>query len=270
LQEKRGVERAFFMGNIINIIVVDDNIEIVNIIKEYSKTEKKFNLIATANNGIDAVEKIEKYHPDVVVLDIIIPKLDGIGVLEQIKKQDKFKNTVFIIFSAMGQDVFIKKSIALGADYYMMKPFDIETLFKRIEQFVQEKRHYVDCSQENVNKKNSVCELEHKICGLLHELEILPNMDGYLYLKEIVKYSIIEEKKYLVLKNELYPVVASKCNTTIRKVERAIRTCIDKAWLRISKDTIDELFGYAVVYTKERPTNAEFIGMLTEQIRKLY
>lgn len=263
------------MKDIISVLIADDNLEFVDLLKEYMEQYDDINVVGIAKDGIQALEMIKSIKPDVVVLDVIMPNIDGIGVLEKLATQQLDKKPLFIMLSAIGQDVFIQKAVSLGAEYYIIKPFDVEVLVTRIRQLYEEK--YLSAfSNRSVNKNmeftnadalDRTYDIEVEVTNLMHEVGIPPHMAGYQYLREAIVLVVKNSKMYSSITKSLYPAVAEKFNTTAQKVERAIRNAIESAWSRGNLDTIDSLFGYTINYTKGKPTNSECIAMMADKIK---
>jgi two-component system, response regulator, stage 0 sporulation protein A len=218
---------------------------------------------------------IKKLSPDMVVLDIIMPNLDGIGVLERITEMQLTSRPLFIMLSAVGQEIFIQKAISLGAEYYMVKPFDAPTLVSRLRQIFKERnfvnyntsRIFTKASQSIEKPVNRMTDLEVEVTNLIRDVGIPPHLIGYQYIREAIIQSVNSTKGFGLITKVLYPSVAAKFGTSAQKVERAIRNAIESAWARGNPDTVDSLFGYTINYNKGKPTNSEFIAMMSDRIR---
>ncbi|OPZ94661.1 MAG: Stage 0 sporulation protein A [Firmicutes bacterium ADurb.Bin419] len=263
------------MKDKISVLIADDNLEFAELLKDYMDQYDDISVSGIAKDGLQALEMIETIKPDVVVLDIIMPNIDGIGVLEKLATQQMERRPLFIMLSAIGQDVFIQRAVSLGAEYYIIKPFDVEVLVMRIRQLYEEK--YLSAfSYRTVNKNmefsnadalDRTYDIEVEVTNLMHEVGIPPHMAGYQYLREAIVLTVKNSKMFSSITKSLYPAVAEKFNTTSQKVERAIRNAIESAWARGNLDTIDSLFGYTINYTKGKPTNSECIAMMADKIR---
>jgi len=263
----------------ISILIVDDNVDLGNLLCEQIGMNQDMNVLGIAKDGLQALDMISKLKPDVVVLDIIMPNLDGIGVLEKISQLNIENKPVFIMLSAVGQDAFVHKAIALGAEYYVVKPFNIDLLVSRIRQLYKDRSFNASIStstklsassEETVRQVNTLPDtqsLEVKVTNLLHYTGIPPHMAGYQYLREAIIQTVENVKAFNSLTKVLYPSVAQKFSTTPQKVERAIRNSIETAWSRGNPDAMDALFGYTINFNKGKPTNSEFIAMIADKIR---
>lgn len=263
------------MRDKISLLIADDNIEFGNLLRDYIKQEDDIEVVDVARDGIQAVEMIMTLAPDVVVLDIIMPNLDGIGVLEKIAVKQLIKKPLFIILSAIGQDVFVQQAIKLGVEYYIVKPFDTDVLISRIRQVYRER--YASSFSPNSNLTNNQqvpaesmktgINLEVEVVNLMMAVGVPPHMTGYQYIKEAIIFEVKEYKTLNSYTKILYPAVAKKFNTTPQRVERAIRNAIESTWTRGNQDSISELFGYTVNLSKSKPASSEFIAMMSERIR---
>ncbi|SHJ48728.1 sporulation transcription factor Spo0A [Paramaledivibacter caminithermalis] len=260
----------------IKILIADDNKDFCDILYEYLSKQDDLEIIGVAKDGIEAIDILSQCIPDVMILDIIMPHLDGLGVLEKMYTLDLPEMPKVIILSAVGQDRITQKAINLGADYYVVKPFDFEVFIKRIRQLMgnsdesfERKRALRDFNFSNVNvdKKPKNISVEAEITNIIHEIGVPAHIKGYLYLREAIGM-VVENVEYLsAVTKELYPDIAKKFNTTPSRVERAIRHAIEVAWSRGKLDTINRLFGYTVSNGKGKPTNSEFIAMVADKLR---
>jgi two-component system response regulator (stage 0 sporulation protein A) len=260
----------------ISVLIADDNYEFAGLLKEYMEQFEDIEVIGIAKDGLQALEMIVSLKPDVVVLDIIMPNLDGLGVLEKLSSMQVEFKPMFIMLTAIGQDVFVQRAVDLGAEYYIIKPFDAEVLVKRIRQLYKEK--YMSAFSNKPIVKNSelissntnvdkTYDIEVEVTNLMHEVGIPPHMAGYQYLREAIIQTVLNAKAFTSITKTLYPKVAKKFNTTSQKVERAIRNAIESAWARGNPDTMDSLFGYTFSTSKGKPTNSECIAMMADRIR---
>lgn len=257
----------------ISILIVDDNKDFCNILNEYLSTQEDVEVIGMAKDGMEAIDMILNKVPDVLVLDIIMPHLDGLGVLEKINSMNLKRYPKTIILSAVGQDKITQRAINLGADYYVVKPFDFEIFMKRIRQLTVEGTDFNDIRtssnefDNNINRSNNTKSLEAKITNIIHEIGVPAHIKGYMYLREAIGMVVENIELLSAVTKELYPSIAKKFNTTASRVERAIRHAIEVAWSRGKVDTINNLFGYTVHNEKGKPTNSEFIAMVADKLR---
>ncbi|NBI06635.1 sporulation transcription factor Spo0A [Senegalia massiliensis] len=259
----------------IDILIADDNKDFCNILNEYLSTQNDVNVIGIANDGLEALDLISDKIPDVLVLDIIMPHLDGLGVLEKLNSINLDKYPKIIVLSAVGEDKITQRAISLGADYYVVKPFDFEVFMKRIRQLNggmgETNKRNINTNKANgiINRTtyNKTKTLEANITNIIHEIGVPAHIKGYLYLREAIGMVVERIDLLSAVTKELYPEIAKKFNTTPSRVERAIRHAIEVAWSRGKIDTINNLFGYTVQNNKGKPTNSEFIAMVADKLR---
>ncbi|MCR4436597.1 MAG: sporulation transcription factor Spo0A [Clostridiales bacterium] len=264
------------MSDIIKVLIADDNLEFGDLLCEYLKREEDLNIVGVARDGIQTLEMIASQEPDVVILDVVMPNLDGIGVLENISRQKPREKPLFIMLSAIGQDIFVQRAISLGAEYYLVKPFDADVLISRIRQIYREKNlspfssskpFSTTASKNYSNPETGVNSLEMEVTNIMHDIGIPPHISGYQYIREAILQSLNNPNVFTSITKFLYPAVASKFNSTPQKVERAIRNAIETTWSKGNAASIDSLFGYTINYNRGKPTNSEFIAMIVDQIK---
>lgn len=259
----------------LNVLIVDDNPRIINILEEILKEDDEFEIAGKADNGLDAVSLIKEKEPDVVLLDLIMPKLDGLGVLENVKKDFTIaKMPYFIIISAIGQERVIENAFELGASYYIMKPFDNSIIISRLKQ-INNYNSYRAPEAPKVTAYESGYSgrernLEADVTTIIHEIGVPAHIKGYQYLRDAIMMSVENNEMLNSITKMLYPTIAKRHKTTPSRVERAIRHAIEVAWSRGKMDTIDELFGYTVNNGKGKPTNSEFVALIADKIRLEY
>lgn len=254
----------------IKVCLVDDNRELLGLLEEYLETQDDIEVVGTAYNGQECLELLNDKDPDVLVLDIIMPHLDGLAVLEQIRGLNKAKIPNVIMLTAFGQEDVTKKAVDLGASYFILKPFDMENLANHIRQ-VSGKPSAIPArsssQQRTQTKEKKVKNLEANITSIIHEIGVPAHIKGYLYLREAISMVYNDIELLGSITKVLYPDIAKKYNTTASRVERAIRHAIEVAWSRGNIDSISSLFGYTVSMTKAKPTNSEFIAMVADKLR---
>jgi two-component system response regulator (stage 0 sporulation protein A) len=259
----------------IRVLIADDNKDFCDILSEYLGKQEDLEIVGVAKDGLEAIDLVSEELPDVLVLDIIMPHLDGLGVLERLVSMNLKKYPKIIVLSAVGQDKITQRAIGLGADYYVVKPFDFEIFIKRIRQltgnvkFIPEKKNEFRDLLINpaATSGNPTQSLEAEITNIIHEIGVPAHIKGYLYLREAISMVVENIEMLSAVTKELYPSIAKKFNTTPSRVERAIRHAIEVAWSRGKVDTINNLFGYTVHNDKGKPTNSEFIAMVADKLR---
>lgn len=263
----------------ISVVIADDNNEFRNLLSEYFLTQDDIVIEAMTKDGEEAIEMINKKNPDLVILDIIMPHIDGIGVLESLRSMDKSKRPKVIVLSAVGQDNITQKAISLGADYYIVKPINLDILTNRIrqmfitkDQYQKSMNRYYESSilnedRTDIFKSNEPMDLETEITNVIHEIGVPAHIKGYMYLRDAITMVVEDMELLSAVTKELYPSIAKKYNTTASRVERAIRHAIEVAWARGEVDTINKLFRYTIHNDKGKPTNSEFIAMVADKLR---
>jgi two-component system, response regulator, stage 0 sporulation protein A len=264
----------FMEDNKIKLVIADDNKEFSSILSEYLKGQNDFDVVAIAKDGLEAVKYVTTYEPDVLVLDIIMPHLDGLGVLEKINAMENENIPKVIVLSAVGQDKITQRAINLGAEYYVVKPFDMDVFSKRIRQLFtsgssigEYRRSSLIVNENHNNQVNESNNLESEITSIIHEIGVPAHIKGYLYLREAITMVVNDIELLSAVTKELYPAIAKKYNTTASRVERAIRHAIEVAWGRGQIETINKIFGYTINNGKGKPTNSEFIAMVADKLR---
>ena len=259
----------------LNVAVADDNEQMVEVLGQIIEEDKDLELVGKAHNGEEICNIIQEKEPDVVVLDIIMPKLDGLSVMERFSHNGNLKKVPsFIVVSAVGQERITEDAFNLGADYYILKPFDNRMLLNRIKHIrrISEKK-VKEVNRPKQEEKDDIFtkgNLEADVTNIIHEIGVPAHIKGYQYLRDAIILSVNDMEMLNSITKILYPTIAKKHQTTASRVERAIRHAIEVAWSRGKMDTIDELFGYTVSNGKGKPTNSEFIALIADKIRLEY
>ena len=259
----------------LNVAIADDNERMLELLHAVIESDKDLTLVGKADNGQDIYKIIKEKEPDVVLLDIIMPKMDGLTVMEKVNQDSSIKkHPAFIVVSAVGQERITEDAFHLGAYYYILKPFDNEVVLSRIKQVRGDTlRKFKDVrktgSYENKGEYKER-NLELDVTDIIHEIGVPAHIKGYQYLRDAIILSVDDMEMLNSITKILYPTIAKKHQTTPSRVERAIRHAIEVAWSRGKMDTIDELFGYTVSTGKGKPTNSEFIALIADKIRLEY
>ncbi len=276
--------QIYFLGGMnlkekISILIADDNQDFAMTLVNYLEKEEDMEVIGIAKDGKEACDMIINTEPDVVLLDVIMPYLDGLGVLERISNIKMNKRPIFIMLSAVGQVKITQQAINLGAEYYIVKPFDIELLIKRIRDIKyykpaatsqnsfpsrEIKVPYIEISESSKKDEDS---LEALVTNVIHELGVPAHIKGYQYLREAIMMVINDIDIINQITKQLYPDIAKKFKTTPSRVERAIRHAIEVAWARGEQQAVERIFGYTISAAKGKPTNSEFIAMIADKLR---
>lgn len=263
----------------LKIVIAEDNPLMMELLSSILEEEDGFVVVGKADNGEDAYQMIMEKGPDLVLLDVIMPKLDGISVLEKVRAARSGKNMpAVIIVSAAGNETVASAAFRNGASYYILKPFDREILLDKIHLVAEERIRTKTVSvvrekpAETYFAKGDYIRqnLEDDVTQLLHEIGIPAHIKGYQYLRDAITISVEEKEMLVSVTKVLYPTIAKKHGTTSSRVERAIRHAIEVAWSRGQLEMIHEIFGYTVNSGKGKPTNSEFIALITDKIRLDY
>ncbi len=276
-----------------NVAIAEDNEETLNMIDEGLRQEGEFEIVGKASDGKTLYQIVKEKRPDIVILDLILPKLDGLSLMDKIHKDPEIgKCPDFIVISSIGESRITESAFRLGAVYYMLKPFDQDNLTERIRSLrsipsernlMARRNERVIRTQEETFAEKTDCyrhrgepwradklpeeELEQIVTELIHEVGVPAHIKGYQYLREAICMSVRDVGLLNSVTKILYPSIAKKYQTTASRVERAIRHAIEVAWTRGRLETIEELFGYTVNTGKGKPTNSEFIALIADKIR---
>ena len=256
------------------VLVCDDNRNFATIVSNFLSSQSDMEVADVASNGKEALDKIIKYQPDVVLLDIIMPELDGLGVMERLIEKRPEKTPKIVLQSAISQEFAIKEALELGAYCFMLKPYELPILADRIRSAYNDPSAVLNNfvsplygSDINVSKTNEILDAEIEVTNLMHKVGIPANISGHQYLREAI-LMVVEDRGLITgITKELYPDVAKKYKTTAAKVERAIRHAIEVCWLRGRIDVLENTFGYTINPERGKPTNSEFIAMVADKIR---
>lgn len=259
------------MDDLISILIVDDNVEFCNVLNEYLNQCGGMIVKGIARDGIEAINMIKELAPGIVILDLIMPNLDGIGVLERISEIQLKRRPIFIVLTAIGQNIFVQKAIELGAEYYILKPFDVNILVSRIRQIYSEKvaiqRKNMDMNGAAEVLETERNNLEQVITGLIKNMGITPNITGFRYLREAVILSVGNPSVLNSVKKYIYSSIANKHNTKERNVDRAIRGAIKSASEKVYNNEVGNRNVIIDHSRKNKPTNVQVITILANKAR---
>lgn len=243
----------------IRVLMIDDNVNLTEMVKEYFKDNKKIEIALCCYDGESGIEMIEERSSeyDIILLDLIMPKKDGMTVLEELKEKNISRNV--IVETSYNSPEVIRNVSEYGVNYYILKPFELENLEKRILDVFKQ----LDTKSINLFHNS----LEISITKMLHELGMPSHIKGYQYIRDGIMMIYNNPEIIGGITKELYPDVASKYNTTVSRVERAIRHAIEVSWNRGNWDLMEEVFGHSVDIDKAKPTNSEFIVTIADKLR---
>ena len=243
----------------IRVLMIDDNIKLTEMVSEYFKNNEKIEISKCCYDGEEGLNYIldNKDSYDLILLDLIMPKKDGIYVLDELKKKDLINN--LIVETSYNAPDVIRKVSEYGVNYYILKPFELSDLENRILDVMKQN----DSRSINLFQHN----LELSVTKILHELGMPSHIKGYQYIREGIMMIYNNPDIIGGITKELYPDVATKYDTTVSRVERAIRHAIEVSWNRGNWDLMEEVFGHSIDIDKAKPTNSEFIVTVADKLR---
>ena len=251
----------------IRILIADNNDFDARNLKDYLETQDEFLVEEVVKKGDEAITKVIEKQPDILILDLILPNIDGIAVMSTLNKMGLRKKPKIIVTSSISHEKTIREAMNMGATLFVLKPFDEQTISDRIKSIMRiniRERVKDVVTSEKVEKTFSV---EKDVTAIMHEIGVPAHIKGHQYLRSAI-LMVVENSDILGgVTKSLYPMVAQKYNTTPSRVERAIRHAIEVAWGRGRLDTLQNVFGYTVNLGKGKPTNSEFIAMIADKMR---
>lgn len=248
----------------IRLMVVEDNTELRKMLTDYFSAKDDVEIVGVATNGVEALSQIDNLEPDVMLLDMIMPQMDGFETLSRMRGRVYAKKPEVIALTALCRDDFITRAIDLGARYYMVKPFDFDLLYKRVQEAGTYSREtsVVMSIPTAINQKT----LDELTANMFLTIGIPAHIKGYQYLRTGVQLVVESPEMINRITKELYPTIARRFNTSSSKVERAIRHAIEVAWARGRIDVLNQVFGKNVCTLAEKPTNDEFIALVADKL----
>lgn len=259
------------MAKKVKIVIAEDNRNLCQILQDYIQRDDNFELVGVAYNGLEAWDLIQKHDPDLIIMDLVMPNLDGLEVLERINSRTSVPRPKAIMLTAFGHETLTHQAMVMGVDYFILKPFDLEILGKRIKTLTQE----VEVSNppplsqtcSAVASTGRTLNINMEVTTMMHQLGIPAHVKGYQYIRDAI-LMVIEDVSLLgAVTKELYPAIAKKYNTAPSRVERGIRHAIELAWERGHMETLKRIFGYSMNIERQKPTNSEFIALLADKLR---
>ena len=239
------------------LIIADEDTKSLEDLEKFF-TNENFEVVGKTNSGSELINLVKDIKPDVVIMDIVLLNCDGFKVLEECGKSE----TCFVINSSLSSNGFINKAMDMGAKYYCIKPFDLQTLQERVLDILNPTTK--TNSLVYSGKTNNV--IEEKITNIFITVGIPAHIKGYQFLREAITLAIVNPEIINSITKKLYPTIAEKYDTSASKVERAIRHAIEVAWNRGKIENINNLFGIKVYSSNEKPTNGEFIALVADKM----
>ena len=242
------------------LLVVDDNLSLISTIKEYAVNSDKIEVLCEAHDGAEALNTFLNNQSDIdlVLLDLIMPSKDGIYFLDEIKKRHIKAN--IIVITSFNSEEMLRRLSNYDINYFLLKPFDLKDLEQRVLEATNKKEITKGITAKDHDLKISVTKL-------LHELGVPSHIKGYQYIREGILILYNNPEIVGGITKELYPEIATKYDTSVSRVERAIRHAIEVSWNRGNLDLMEEIFGHSVDYDRAKPTNSEFIVTVADKLK---
>lgn len=259
------------MDSKIKLMLAEDNDELITMLKDHFNKSNKIEVVAVEKHGEKVLSKLMEVKPDVLLTDIILSGKDGFAILEDISKSADVKKPKILVLSSISSEHYVSKAISLGADYYMLKPFDIDNLYNRI---IELAGNSLVPTANNFNADVAMAAtpvkltkaLDEKISNIFITVGIPAHIKGYQFLREAIKMAIEKPDIINSITKQLYPSIAEHFQTSASKVERAIRHAIEVAWNRGRIENINTLFGVKIYSANDKPTNGEFIALVADKM----
>lgn len=248
----------------IRVLVCDDNLQFCQLLREFVESQPDMELVGLAHQGLEVLDAIRNEEPDVVILDVVMPHLDGLGVLEAMNEMSLPRRPRVVILSAFGQERLTQRMARLGADYYILKPFSLDILATRLRQLAEGDARAAEPRATTGGGRD----LDAEVTAMIQELGVPAHLKGYRYLREAILLVIDQAELLGSITKGLYPRIARLYSSTPSRVERSIRHAIELAWTRGNQEALRELFGQAKLRDRGKPTNSEFIAMVADRLRR--
>lgn len=255
----------------INVLIADSDTNYVKELTAGLTGDFRINVCETVSNGYQLIERVDILKPDVVIMEILLPNIDGVGVLERLRaKKQEFENFFMpkiIIHSSMENKEILQECTNLGANYFLKKPMGSESVIRAIKRICdtgESKKKITSGAKFEISGKPDV---ETMVTQTIHEVGIPAHIKGYQYIRHAIMLVIDNLDVINSITKTLYPTVAEDFHTTASRVERAIRHAIEVAWDRGDTETLNSIFGYTIATSKGKPTNSEFIAMIADRLR---
>lgn len=258
------INEGLNMNNKIKVLIAEEAAQFQTGEKDIF-AEKGFEPQFCDKNGNRVLENINTFCPDVVLMDMFMSGLDGVGVMRTIREANGTQRPIFVIISGFDSPMLEREALSAGAAYYVIKPFRTADLLERISELIT--CFYTDQPTQNSKIYSLDSELEMTVTGILHQIGVPAHIKGYHYLRYSIIMSVKQPEIINAVTKELYPCVAEKYVTTPSRVERAIRHAIEVAWDRGDVDVLNSYFGYTIHNSRGKPTNSEFIAMISDRLR---
>ena len=248
----------------IRVMIADSGEEFRRLLADTLGRESDIEVVAAAGDGMEALNLAASLKPDVLLLDLVLPKVDGFGVMQRLAETDS--DIPIMVVSAFYNEAMVARCAEEGAYYFVPKPCDIGELTRHIREAVAPRGKILPLAMPVGESKSAESSLESTVTEIIHEIGVPAHIKGYQYLREAIIITINDMDVINAVTKVLYPTVAKKYGTTPSRVERAIRHAIEVAWDRGDLETLQRFFGYTVSNIKGKPTNSEFIAMIADRL----
>ena len=251
--------------NAISLLLVDDNLTLIRSLSAYFAQQEGIVLTETAANGADALEIVARDRPDVVLLDIVMPRLDGLGVLRELNQMDAKPRV--IMYSALKNDAVVNRAVELGASYFIVKPVEPARIHEQVLSVMSDETPLVPLAAQSVEAPASYARWtpDERVANLFLSIGIPAHVKGYQYLREAVRMVMEDHSVINRITKELYPGIARRYGTSSSKVERAMRHAIEVAWNRGRLESTNQMLGVKLFSERDKPTNGEFIALIADK-----
>lgn len=252
------------------ILIADESAGERQILRE-SLHRAGYRLIDEVSNGEEALQKLRHSRYDAVLLDLMLTRMDGIGVLRAAKGMENGaeRSPVFLMFARAANQTMIAEALSAGADSFLMKPFDMNSLCEHLRSLLDTRQSHTAPTVPSASDSNTP-DIETQVTKIIHQIGVPAHIKGYQYLRTAILLTVQDSDVINSVTKVLYPSVAKKYQTTTSRVERAIRHAIEVAWDRGDVDTLNSYFGYTIQNNRGKPTNSEFIAMIADNLRLKY
>ena len=251
----------------VSVLIVDDNRDFCDEMSDYIKASPDMCLAGVANDGDEAYGMICATRPDIVIMDIIMPKRDGISLLKKLANTKMTKRPTVIAHSVTGNEKVMESCYQAGAEYYLLKPQTCDAIADTIRSLAPGNNNAGIVPTNQAPKPEKESDLETIVTEFMHELGLPAHIKGYQYIRTAIMMVVNNMDLLNYITKQLYPDIAKKYGSTSSRVERAIRHSIEVAWTRGRPETMNNIFGYTIDTGKGKPTNSEFIAMVADRIR---
>ncbi len=253
------------------LVLIDDNPKMLRHYEDILKADRSIEVTGKALDGKQGLELIRRKKPDLILLDIIMPRMDGISMLKAMSElPPEIRRPAVIVVSAVGQEVMVEQAFSLGARFYLMKPFEDNALLEQIHQILGDEGYTAQLVSDTPAVYNSSYEpptLEQEVSDTLITLGVPAHIRGYHYLRDAIMMAVQNKEVLNLVTKVLYPAVARMNNTTPGRVERSMRHAIELSWARGDREAISEMFGFPAGGRHGKPTNSEYIALIADKIR---